>query len=100
MLSLSRFHCISHDALPYAFEVDAFSHNWSPYNFVAYPPFALDYRTLQKMKKDIAKGIVANLAIYCNKVLLEMLTDIQVIMNASINLLKLPSTPDRTTRLY
>ena len=84
---------------PDAFAVDAFSLNWSSYNFVAFPPFAFVSRTLQKIQEDSATGVVVapywpNQAFY--PVLLKMLTDNPVILTARINFLQLPSAPGPT----
>lgn len=43
---------------PYAFEIDAFTLDWSKYFFYAFPPFAMITRCLQKIKRDKAKGIL------------------------------------------
>ncbi|GFR84880.1 reverse transcriptase [Elysia marginata] len=88
---------------PDAFAVDAFSINWSHYKFVAFPPFALVSRTLQKIQEDQATGVVVepywpNQVYY--PVLIEMLIDNPVILTARNNLLQLPSTPYKTHRLY
>ena len=88
---------------PDAFAVDTFSLNWSTYNFLVFPPFALVSRTLQKIQEDSATGVVVapywpNQA-FC-PVLLEMLTDNPVILVARINLLQLPSAPHRPHRLH
>ena len=38
--------------------VDAFSINWKPYKFYAFPPFSLVSRCLQKIQRDQATGIL------------------------------------------
>ena len=38
--------------------VDAFSINWKPYKFYAFPPFSLVPRCLQKIQRDQATGIL------------------------------------------
>ena len=38
--------------------VDAFSLNWSQYNFYAFPPFSLVPRCLQKISQDRARGVL------------------------------------------
>lgn len=43
---------------PYAFNVDAFTLNWSNYFFYAFPPFAIITRCLQKIRNEKAKGIL------------------------------------------
>ena len=84
---------------PDAFALDAFSLNWSTYNFVAFPPFALVSRTLQKIQEDSAAGpILAKSSIL--PVLMEMLIDNPVILTARINLLQLPSASHRPHHEY
>lgn len=43
---------------PEAWKVDAFTLDWSPLKFYAFPPFSLILRTLQKIITDKAEGIV------------------------------------------
>lgn len=38
--------------------IDAFTHDWSKYFFYAFPPFSLITRVLQKIRSDLATGIV------------------------------------------
>ena len=42
---------------PYAESVDAFTLDWSKYEFYAFPPFCLVSRCLQKIKADKAEGL-------------------------------------------
>lgn len=88
---------------PDAFAVDAFTINWSRFDFVAFPPFALASRVLQKIQEDCATGIIVvpywpNQVFY--PVLLEMLIAQPVLLSARTNLLQLPSNPNKTHRLY
>lgn len=43
---------------PEAYRVDAFTLNWSEFDFYAFPPFSLILRVLQKIINDKAEGIV------------------------------------------
>lgn len=43
---------------PGSFAVDAFTLNWQKISFYAFPPFSLILRTLQKILRDKAEGIV------------------------------------------
>lgn len=43
---------------PDSFSVDAFTLNWTPYFFYAFPPFTLIPKCLQKIKADKAEGIL------------------------------------------
>lgn len=43
---------------PYAYNIDAFTIDWSPYFFYAFPPIALILKTLNKIISDKATGIV------------------------------------------
>lgn len=41
-----------------AFEIDAFTLNWSNLQFYAFPPFSMILRTLNKIRRETATGIV------------------------------------------
>lgn len=43
---------------PDAFTIDAFTVNWSPFFFYAFPPFSIILKTLRKIITDGARGIV------------------------------------------
>lgn len=43
---------------PDAFTTDAFTLNWAPYFFYAFPPFSIILKTLRKIITDGAKGII------------------------------------------
>lgn len=43
---------------PFAYNIDAFTVDWSQYYFYAFPPFALILKTLNKIVSDKATGIV------------------------------------------
>lgn len=43
---------------PYAYNIDAFTINWKPFFFYAFPPFALILKALNKIVADNATGIV------------------------------------------
>lgn len=43
---------------PFAFSVDAFTINWAEFYFYAFPPFSLILRSLKKIKREKAVGIM------------------------------------------
>lgn len=43
---------------PFAYNIDAFTLDWSKFFFYAFPPFSMIPRCLQKIKNDKAKGIL------------------------------------------
>ena len=49
---------ISFKADPEAYAVDAFTFSWSNLNFYAFPPFSVILKTLTKVKRDRAEGVV------------------------------------------
>lgn len=89
---------VSYKPDPHAIAIDAFSMNWYNYTFLAFPPFALVARALQKIQTDKATGIIIapswpNQTFY--PVLMEMLIDRPVLLSARTNLLCLPSSPEQ-----
>lgn len=43
---------------PFAFEIDAFTVKWNTFFFYAFPPFSIILKTLQKIKRERATGIL------------------------------------------
>lgn len=43
---------------PYAFDIDAFTIDWKPFYFYAFPPFSIILKVLKKIRQDKATGIV------------------------------------------
>ncbi|XP_031344364.1 uncharacterized protein LOC116171583 isoform X1 [Photinus pyralis] len=81
---------------PEAFRVDAFTLNWSVFSFYAFPPFTLMLRTLQKIIKDHAEGVVV--APYWVSqpwypVFLSLLTEEPLILEPSDRLLSFSGIP-------
>ena len=80
---------------PEAENVDAFTLDWGPLDFYAFPPFCLISRCLQKIRQDKAKGIV----VVPNwptqpwfPVLMSLTTERPMLLRHSAELLTLPGT--------
>ena len=88
---------------PGAYATDAFSLNWAEHKFLAFPPFALVSRVLQKINEDQATGILVapcwpNQGFY--PVLMQMLVEVPILFSPRTNLLQLPSQPLKKHRLH
>ena len=88
---------------PLAYHIDAFTINWENLKFYAFPPFSLINRMLQKVKTDMAEGIVIVPkwpTAGWFPVLLSMLIDNPLVLPGMKHLLTLPQLPEMVHPLH
>lgn len=76
-----------------ALQIDSFTIKWTDLNFYAFPPFSLILKTLVKIKKDEARGIIVvphwpNQSWY--PLLLDLIVDRPIHFQPNVNLLLSP----------